>query len=49
MASNRFDRIEQFYLDVILERSWGFRAGVVRLFLWALSGLYRLIVTGRLW
>ena len=49
MASNRFDRIEQFYLDVILERSWGFRAGLVRLFLWALSGLYRLIVTGRLW
>lgn len=49
MASNRFDRLEQFAVDVILERRWGFRAGIFRLFLWALSGLYRLGVTWRLW
>ena len=40
--SNRFDRLEQFAVDVILERRWGFRAGLFRLFLWFLSGLYRL-------
>jgi tetraacyldisaccharide 4'-kinase len=49
MASNRFDRLEQFAVDVILERRWGFRAGVFRLFLWMLSGLYRLGVRWRLW
>jgi tetraacyldisaccharide 4'-kinase len=49
MASNRFDRLEQFAVDVILERRWGFRAGVFRLFLWVLSGLYRLGVHWRLW
>src|SRR5260221_11933557 len=49
MASNRFDRLEQFAVDVILERRWGFRAGVFRLFLWFLSGLYRHIVRWRLW
>jgi len=47
--SNRFDRLEQFAVDVILERRWGFRAGVFRLFLWGLSGLYRLAVRWRLW
>src|SRR3984957_11880654 len=47
--SNRFDRLEQFAVDVILERRWGFRAGGFRLFLWFLSGLYRLIVRWRLW
>jgi len=47
--SNRFDRLEQFAVDVILERRWGFRAGVFRLFLWLLSGLYRLGVRWRLW
>jgi tetraacyldisaccharide 4'-kinase len=49
MASNRFDRLEQFAVDVILERRWGFRAGLFRLFLWMLSGLYRLGVKWRLW
>ncbi|MCE0498427.1 MAG: tetraacyldisaccharide 4'-kinase [Methylacidiphilales bacterium] len=49
MASNRFDRLEQFAVDVILERRWGFRAGLFRLFLWMLSGLYRLGVRWRLW
>jgi tetraacyldisaccharide 4'-kinase len=49
MASNRFDRIEQFAVDVILERRWGFRAGVFRFLLWVLSGLYRVGVGGRLW
>jgi len=47
--SNRFDRLEQFAVDVILERRWGFRAGVFRFFLWMLSGLYRLGVRWRLW
>jgi tetraacyldisaccharide 4'-kinase len=48
-SSNRFDRLEQFAVDVILERRWGFRAWVFRLFLWLLSGIYRLAVRGRLW
>jgi len=48
-TSNRFDRLEQFAVDVILERRWGFRAWVFRLFLWVLSGIYRLIVRWRLW
>jgi tetraacyldisaccharide 4'-kinase len=50
MASNPFrDELEQFAVDVILERRWGFRAGLFRFFLWGLSGLYRLIVRWRLW
>lgn len=49
MASNRFDRLEQFAVDVILERTWGLRAGLLRFFLWMLSGLYRLGVKWRLW
>jgi tetraacyldisaccharide 4'-kinase len=48
-SSNRFDRIEQFAVDVILERRWGFRAWLFRLFLLFLSGLYRLAVRWRLW
>jgi tetraacyldisaccharide 4'-kinase len=47
--SNRFDRLEQFAVDVILERRWGFRAWAFRQFLWLLSGLYRLAVRWRLW
>jgi tetraacyldisaccharide 4'-kinase len=48
--SNRYlDNIEQFAVDVIMERRWGFRAGIFRLFLWVLSGLYRLGVKWRLW
>ena len=46
---SRFDRLEQFAVDVILERRWGFRPGLFRLFLWVLSGLYRLGVRWRLW
>ncbi len=49
LFTNRFDRIERFAVDVILERRWGFRAGLFRLFLWLLSGLYRLGVKWRLW
>ncbi len=49
MASNRFDRLEQFAVDVILERRWGFRAGVFRLLLWFLSMIYRQVVRARLW
>jgi len=48
-SSSRFDRLEQFAVDVILERRWGFRAGVFRLFLWFLSALYRVGVRWRLW
>ena len=49
-ASNRFfDRAEQFAVDVILERRWGFRAAAFRYFLWLLSGIYRLAVKFRLW
>jgi tetraacyldisaccharide 4'-kinase len=47
--SNRFDRVEQFAVDVILERRWGFRASLFRFFLWLLSCLYRLAVRWRLW
>jgi tetraacyldisaccharide 4'-kinase len=47
--SNRFDRLEQFAVDVILERRWGFRAGLFRFFLWILSGFYRVGVRWRLW
>jgi tetraacyldisaccharide 4'-kinase len=47
--SNRFDRLEQFAVDVILERRWGFRAWAFRQFLWLLSGVYRLAVRWRLW
>ena len=47
--SHRFDRLERFAIDVILERRWGFRASLFRLFLWMLSGLYRLGVRWRLW
>src|SRR5580698_7155205 len=48
-TSSKFDRIEQFAVDVILERRWGFRAWIFRLFLLALSGIYRLAVKWRLW
>ena len=48
-TSNRFDRLEQFAIDVILERRWGFRAWAFRIFLWMLSGIYRLGVRWRLW
>ncbi|HEV3270766.1 MAG TPA: tetraacyldisaccharide 4'-kinase [Candidatus Methylacidiphilales bacterium] len=49
-SSHRFrDELEQFAVDVILERRWGFRAGLFRFFLWGLSGLYRIGVRWRLW
>ncbi len=48
-VTNRLDQLEQFAVDVILERRWGFRASLFRLFLWGLSALYRLGVTWRLW
>src|SRR5476649_1278286 len=47
--SNRFDRLEQFAVDVILERRWGFRAWAFRQFLWVLSNIYRVVVRVRLW
>jgi tetraacyldisaccharide 4'-kinase len=48
-ASNRFDQLEQFAVEVILERRWGFRAGLFRLLLWMLSWIYRLVIQARLW
>jgi tetraacyldisaccharide 4'-kinase len=48
-TSSRLDRLEQFAVDVILERRWGFRAWVFRLFLWYLSQIYRKVVKWRLW
>ena len=48
-TSNRFDRLEQFAVDVILERRWGFRAWAFRQFLWVLSCIYRMAVRWRLW
>ncbi len=46
--TNRFDRLERFAVDVVLERRWGLRASLLRLLLWLLSGLYRLGVKARL-
>jgi tetraacyldisaccharide 4'-kinase len=49
-TSNRFsDELEQFAVEVIMGQRWGFRAGIFRLFLWFLSGIYRKIVKWRLW
>jgi tetraacyldisaccharide 4'-kinase len=49
-TSNRFiDEIEQFAVEVISDRRWGFRAGIFRLFLWMLSAIYRAVVKWRLW
>jgi tetraacyldisaccharide 4'-kinase len=47
--SSKLDRLEQFAIDVILERRWGFRAWIFRLLLLVLSGVYRLVVKARLW
>ncbi len=44
-----FDRLEQFAVDVILERRYGKRAALLRLLLWHLSILYQGIVRLRLW
>ncbi len=43
------ERFEQFAIDVILERRYGKRAALLRWFLFALSGLFLLIVQTRLW
>jgi tetraacyldisaccharide 4'-kinase len=43
------DRLEQFAVDVILERRAGKRAGILRVLLLAISFLYRRIVTLRLY
>jgi len=42
------DELEQWGTDVIFGRAKGFRATVMRLFLWSLSGLYRFGVSTRL-
>lgn len=44
-----FDRLEQFAVDVILERRYGKRAALLRVFLLLLSHLYSAIVRLRLW
>lgn len=43
------DKLEQFAIDVILERRYGKRAALLRWFLYALSFLFRGIVQARLW
>jgi tetraacyldisaccharide 4'-kinase len=43
------DRVEEFAVDVILERRYGKRAALLRWFLYGLSHLYRGLVQLRLW
>ena len=43
------ESLEQFAIDVILERRYGKRAAVLRWVLWTLSWLFLGIVQGRLW
>jgi tetraacyldisaccharide 4'-kinase len=43
------ESFEQFAIDVILERRYGKRAALLRWFLFALSGLFRIGVQTRLW
>src|SRR5438876_761933 len=45
----RLENLEQFGIDVVLERRHGFRAGILRGILYALSFIYRGIVQLRLW
>ena len=43
------EELEQFAIDVILNRRKGFRAGALRVFLSGMSVLYRNVVGMRLW
>lgn len=43
------EKLEQFTIDVILDRRTGVRAGMFRVFLTSLSGLYGTAVKSRLW
>lgn len=45
----RLEELEQWGADVIFGRAKGFRAGMMRLFLGTMSGLFRLAVWTRLW
>src|SRR5882762_9185025 len=47
--SRSLENLEQFAIDVILERRGGVRAALLRSFLYALSLLYERIVQFRLW
>src|SRR5258708_8957122 len=38
------DELEQYAIEVILDRKHGFRPALLRLLLWLLSSIYRLIV-----
>ncbi|PTX99884.1 tetraacyldisaccharide 4'-kinase [Verrucomicrobia bacterium LW23] len=49
MAGKSMERLEEFAVDVILERRYGKRAALLRLVLWMLSGLYRRIMELRVW
>lgn len=40
MANSTLERLEQFAIDVILERRYGKRAALLRTFLWMLSKMY---------
>ncbi len=46
---SRYENLEQFAIDVILERRGGVRAAILRWLLYALSLLYERIVQLRLW
>ena len=43
------EELEQFAIDVILNRRKGFRAGAIRILLSLMSILYRNLVSLRLW
>jgi len=49
MAQKPLERLEQFAIDVILERQYGKRAALLRLLLHALSKLYAVIIRLRCW
>jgi tetraacyldisaccharide 4'-kinase len=47
--SRPLERLEEFAIDVILERRYGKRASLLRALLYVLSGVYHRIVRVRLW
>jgi tetraacyldisaccharide 4'-kinase len=47
--SKTLERLEEFAIDVILERRYGKRAALLRLFLLTLSGVYKQLMRARSW
>jgi len=43
------DELEQYAIEVILDRKHGFRPALLRVLLWLLSSIYRLIVQLRIY